>query len=249
MPHLVSFRQACRRFIYTENLMPPSPVAATGGSAPSKGTRAAVCCCPHSPQSGRATRRRGWLGKPRHGRATAGCDCLRFRPTNLWLSQAKRFDTQHGSVRRRANREPRTSHAGKRGRGEPGRDPKQGEECPDSLTRLVELSARVTSGLLARPCASVRRSVLEFTPVHFRAMRLLDRTGCHCGALNCTGAHSCDTAISRLPRLGSRVRIPSPAPRPSRRKPWIFHGFLFLGRGLRWGVEAAGYLRVTQRTS
>ena len=126
-----SFRQACRRFVYTENLLPeaevstpeegspkPRPVGQRGGAHPEQGDRA----------NGDGRR----LGRPGRGRAAAGEHRLRLRPAHLWLSQAERPGP--------ADRRVRDGSAGRPGGADPGQ-----------ARASVPLPAGAGCGTAARP--------------------------------------------------------------------------------------------------
>nr|WP_221938292.1 NYN domain-containing protein [Mycobacterium sp. KBS0706] len=96
-----SFRQACRRFIYTENLLSEAEV-----SAPEEGPSAKALWPPakaHSrPDEGRRAAggggRLGWIGR---GGAAPREHRLRLRSAHLWLSQAQRSGPTDRGVRHR----------------------------------------------------------------------------------------------------------------------------------------------------
>ena len=75
------------------------------------------------------------------------------------------------------------------------------------------------------------------------------RNSAHSGEFPRTATERGDAAISRLPRLGSRVRIPSPAPMSNCRKAAENRGFSHIGgskrRRFRGPREARGYRSVT----
>ena len=89
-----SFRQACRRFIYTENLLPEARCDSRGRppKAPA-GQRGRS----HPDQGDRADGDGGRLGGPGRGRSTAGEHRLRLRPAHLRLSQAERLVRKTGA--------------------------------------------------------------------------------------------------------------------------------------------------------
>ena len=93
-----SFRQACRRFIYTENLVPEfGRHTRAGGRSPR--TAATQCRGALAGARHRADGNRGWLGRLGRRRPAAGRHCLGLRSAYLRLSQAVRPCAQHRRVR------------------------------------------------------------------------------------------------------------------------------------------------------
>jgi len=85
-----SFRQACRRFIYIENLLPETQISAV--------RRRGRC---HPEQGDRADGDGGRLGGPARGGATPRQHRLRLRPADLRLPQAERPGPPERRVRGR----------------------------------------------------------------------------------------------------------------------------------------------------
>ncbi len=116
-----SFRQACRRFIYTENLVPELPSRAAN-AAPKEGP--ATAARPgawlggrHIEQGDRADGQRGWLGRPAGARPAPGQRRQRLRSPQLRLSQTERLGAPQQRIRGRRVRRPRHAVAGQaRGR-------------------------------------------------------------------------------------------------------------------------------------
>jgi hypothetical protein len=107
-----SFRQACRRFVYTENLL--------AGAANSQGygrvvEAAAACQRGHArhQESHHPDGERGRLGDPRRSRQAACQSCFRLRSENLRLSQAQRSRAENRCVRHRASERGINPHSQK----------------------------------------------------------------------------------------------------------------------------------------
>ena len=100
-----SFRQACRRFIYTENLLPESRHHARAGRRPPRAAaaqrRGALADTRH-----RADGDRGWLGRAGRSRPAAGSHRIGLRSAHLRLSQAFGPRAQQRRLRRRPVRRP-----------------------------------------------------------------------------------------------------------------------------------------------
>ena len=94
-----SFRQACRRFIYTENLLPEAQVAAPEEGPSAQGSPAAQRGHSHLEQGHRADGDGGWLGRLGRGGATPREHRLRLRPAHIWLSKTQRSGPKDRSVR------------------------------------------------------------------------------------------------------------------------------------------------------
>ena len=104
-----SFRQACRRFIYTENLVPEFGDDARAGW-PAPRPAAAQCRGAVAGARHRADGDRGWLGRAGRGRPAAGRHRLGLRSAHLRLSQAFRPGAQYRRVRDRPVRRPLPAH-------------------------------------------------------------------------------------------------------------------------------------------
>ncbi len=155
-----SFRQACRRFIYTENLRARGrgADARRGNGAEVPAARQRRRSVPDEGDRADGDRRR--LGQPRRGRPAPRQHRLRFRPAHLRLSQAERPDPQdrrfrHGPARRPHRAHPRQARSGalrqrrpdavrtgpERGRGPPPTD--------DTIVMIVTESPRWATSLVA----------------------------------------------------------------------------------------------------
>ncbi len=104
-----SFRQACRRFIYIENLLPEAEVSAPDEGS-SRTRQPASAAVPILSQGDRANGDGGWLGRSRRRRPAAGEHRLRLRSAHLWLSQAERSRPADRRVRDGSARWPRGAH-------------------------------------------------------------------------------------------------------------------------------------------
>ena len=99
-----SFRQACRRFVYTENLLLGAPANTIDAN------QAATPLQPPSAGGGRhqtrdcADGKRRRLGAARPGRQPSGQSCLRFRPAHLRLPKIERPGAENERVRNRPSR-------------------------------------------------------------------------------------------------------------------------------------------------
>jgi hypothetical protein len=94
-----SFRQACRRFIYTENLAPEVPASTE--------VQVATAAKRRHPDSGKGhfpDRKRGWVGQARYRRIATVKSGVGFRRPHLWFQEAKRPRAQLRRVRLRKNR-------------------------------------------------------------------------------------------------------------------------------------------------
>jgi hypothetical protein len=118
------FRQACRRFIYTENLLPEAQAAAPEEGAP-QGTSAAECGHSHLEQGHCADGDGGGLG--RFGRCGAAPRKHRFRlrSAHLRLSETQRSRQEDRSIRSRSARGARHTN--------------QSKTCPASQVRALKL--------------------------------------------------------------------------------------------------------------
>ena len=107
-----SFRQACRRFIYIENLLPEAEVS-TPDEGPTRTRQPAERGRSHPDQGDRADGDGGWLGRPGRRGAAPGQHRLRLRSAHLRLSQAERPGPPDRSVR--------NGSAGRPGGADPGK--------------------------------------------------------------------------------------------------------------------------------
>ena len=96
-----SFRQACRRFIYTENLLPEAQVVAPE-EAVAQGSRTAERGHSHLEQGHRANGNGGWLGGFGCGGAAPREHRLGLRPPDIRLSKAQRSGPEDRSLRSRS---------------------------------------------------------------------------------------------------------------------------------------------------
>ena len=110
-----SFRQACRRFIYTENLLPEAEVPTPPKKDPPQDPPAGQRGRPHPDQGDRADGDGGRLGRAGRGRPAAGEHRLRLRPAHLRLSQAERPGPADRRVRDGSAGRPGGAHPGKAG--------------------------------------------------------------------------------------------------------------------------------------
>ena len=101
-----SFRQACRRFIYTENLVPEARPPRPSRMAPAKRAAAAQRRGALADTRHRADGDRGWLGRAGRSRPAAGSHRVGLRSAHLRLSQALRPRAQQRRLRRRPVRRP-----------------------------------------------------------------------------------------------------------------------------------------------
>src|SRR6202022_1276374 len=84
-----SFRQACRKFIYTENLLPEAQVS-TAEEGPAKALQPPSAAIPILNKGHDADGDGRWLDRLGRGGATPREHRLRLRPPHLWLSKTER---------------------------------------------------------------------------------------------------------------------------------------------------------------
>jgi hypothetical protein len=101
-----SFRQACRRYIYTENLLPQTPTSNSSAMPKAKSLQPPSAALPILIKKGHCTgrKRRRRLGKPRRRRKAIDEPGFGFRSAHLWLPEIKRPRAKHRHVRIRENR-------------------------------------------------------------------------------------------------------------------------------------------------
>ena len=94
-----SFRQACRRFIYTENLLPEAAVTTPGEGAPANSLQPASAAIPFLTKAiAQMETEDGWV-ESRCGRPAPRQHRVGLRPTHLRLPQAQRPDPQDRRLR------------------------------------------------------------------------------------------------------------------------------------------------------
>ena len=86
-----SFRQACRRFVYTENLLSGAGNSQDGGIKASSATQRSRA---DHQQDRYSDGKRRWLGALGRSWKTTRQPSVRFRSAKLWLSQAERLGTK-----------------------------------------------------------------------------------------------------------------------------------------------------------
>ena len=94
-----SFRQACRRFVYTENLLPIGLGECSGCHSYGKVASASERGNADHREGHCANGRRGRLGAARRGRQPTRQSRFRFRSTHIWLSQAQRSRAEDECLR------------------------------------------------------------------------------------------------------------------------------------------------------
>jgi NYN domain len=99
-----SFRQACRRFIYTENLLPEAQVVAPEEGPSPKALEPPSAAISRLEQGHRANGNGGWLGGFGCGGAAPREHRLGLRPPDIRLSKAQRFGPEDWRLRYRSAR-------------------------------------------------------------------------------------------------------------------------------------------------
>ena len=101
-----------------------------------------------------------------------------------------------------------------------------GEPSTHGAKRTFAIFAKLVLGCSSVTVSGIRCSALGCATVrsgslsHSSRARCVSRTLAHCAAMQLIPLKSTDVSISSLPRLGSWVRIPSPAPISSTSQKW-----------------------------
>ena len=114
-----SFRQACRRFIYTENLVPRAASSGASAAAKPNSLEPPSAAIPILQKAISQIESRGRLGPARHGGRADVESVLGFRRAHLRLEQAQRSRAKNRRFRDREGWRRPHAHSGQAGRWRP----------------------------------------------------------------------------------------------------------------------------------